>query len=132
VAFIRGPLTLHACAAALVVTGIQVVVVVVLITLQLAQGSTLETSLGGTPSAKDSALSLQLYNYYIGVALMMFIGFGARFPIELHHSVLVLKGPRRIHKVHRRAPLSLPAIVQRVVTATATAFAFPFWPQVIS
>jgi len=58
------------------VFGIQVVVVVVLITLQLAQGSTLETSLGGTPSAKDSALSLQLYNYYIGVALMMFIGFG--------------------------------------------------------
>jgi hypothetical protein len=57
---------------------LQAAVVLILLCLQLAQGGTLETSLGSTPTTNDRVLSIQLYNYYIGVALMMFLGFGPR------------------------------------------------------
>jgi len=32
--------------------------------------------MGGAANAKDASLALQLYNYYIGVSLMMLVGFG--------------------------------------------------------
>jgi len=58
--------------------GLQVAVMLVLFGLELAYGTTLETDLASGKETSDTAaaLSLQLYNYYIGVALMMFIGFG--------------------------------------------------------
>ena len=58
------------------VSAIQMFVMLTLIVLQVFFGSTYETSTGGTSTAEEAVLATQLYNYYIGVALMMFVGFG--------------------------------------------------------
>ena len=60
----------------IMVSAIQVFVMLALFGLQLFFGSTYETPMGTHANAKDASLALQLYNYYVGVSLMMFVGFG--------------------------------------------------------
>ena len=66
----------HAKSFTILVSGIQVCVITTLIVLQTYYGSTYTGTTGAASTAKDATLAIQLYNYYIGVALMMFVGFG--------------------------------------------------------